>query len=187
MFELRDPAEGVDELFVARWSPRAFQPGQIDQTVLTRLFDAARWSPSCFNEQPWRFYISTSSTFNDFLSLLVEGNQAWAQHASVIGFLCGRKNYDRNGKDNPYTRFDSGAAWMAMTLQARMEGLYTHGMGGIRHDAVSDYLNLDPQQEEVIMGFVIGRAVDRDVLDGEQKEKETPNGRKALTDIWRQI
>lgn len=184
MFEQRDAVEGVDDLFVTRWSPRAFEPGEIDQALLTRLFDAARWSPSCFNDQPWRFYTSTADTFDDFLSLLVEANQAWAKSASVIGFLCGRKNFARNGKENPYARFDSGAAWMAMTLQARMEGLYTHGMGGIRHDAVSEYLGLDAKEEDVIMGFAIGRLAERGSLDNQQREKESPTLRKPLNEIW---
>src|SRR5690554_6120426 len=89
-FAQRDPLAGVDPLFVTRWSPRAFAKGTVDQAVLARLMDAARWSPSCFNEQPWRFYTSTAETFADYLDLLGEGNQTWAVNASVLGFLIGK-------------------------------------------------------------------------------------------------
>ena len=93
-FSQRDPVKGVDPQFIERWSPRAFEPGELAPGQLERLLDAARWAPSCFNEQPWRFYISTGETFDSYLSLLVEANQAWAKNASAIGFLM---EYDRLG------------------------------------------------------------------------------------------
>ncbi len=186
-FSARETASGVNSLFIERWSPRAFQPHVIEADVLTRIMDAARWSPSCFNAQPWRFYTSTAGTFDDFLNLLVEGNQAWAKDTSVIGFLIGQKHFEHNGKPNAYSAFDSGAAWMSLTMQARMEGLYTHGMGGIKAPEVADYLKLDTQKFEVIMGFTIGKLADLDSLSDEQRGNEVPNDRKALEQIWQQI
>jgi len=185
-FSQRAPLEGVVDLFWQRRSPRAFVKTSLPEGALARMIDAARWSPSCVNEQPWRFYTSTAETFEDYLNLLVEGNQAWAKNASVLGFLVAKRQFDRNGEANPYARFDSGAAWMAMTLQARTEGLYTHGMGGILADAAAEYLNVDTDHFDVVMGFAIGVAVDYAELDQEQKVREQPNGRVALEDIWHQ-
>jgi len=183
-FSARISDTGVAPLFLERWSPRAFQRYSIDADTLTRIMDAARWSPSCFNAQPWRFYTSTEATFDDFLSLLVEGNQGWAKDVSVIGFLIGQKHFEHNGKPNAYSAFDSGAAWMSMTLQARMEGLYTHGMGGIKANEVAEYLKLDTEQYEVLMGFTIGKLADFEGLSDEQRANEVPNQRKALDDVW---
>jgi nitroreductase len=180
----RDPLDGVNPLLVERWSPRAFAPGAIDDTVLGRIVDAARWAPSCFNEQPWRFYTSTQSTFDDYLGLLMEGNRGWAASASVIGFLVAKTRFAHNGKDNDYHAFDSGAAWMAMSLQARSEGLFTHGMAGIDKQGVADYLKLDPQNEAVLMGFVIGRLGDSLELDPAMQSREKPSPRKPLQEIW---
>ncbi len=146
--------------------------------------DAARWSPSCFNAQPWRFYTSTESTFNEFLALLVEANQVWAKDTSIIGFLVAQQHFEHNGKANAYAEFDSGAAWMAMSLQARLEGLYTHGMGGIKADEVAKYLALDTQKHKVLMGFTIGKLADLHTLDDEQRSKEVPNQRKELSEVW---
>ena len=84
-FSNRENPNQVDALIIERWSPRAFEKIEIQENVLNRIMDAARWSPSCFNAQPWRFYTSTQQTFSDFLGLLVEGNQAWAKDTSVIG------------------------------------------------------------------------------------------------------
>lgn len=186
-FDARDNITGVDELFIQRWSPRAFQKTSIDDTTMQRIMDAARWSPSCFNAQPWRFYTSTAATFDDFLNLLVEGNQDWAKDNAVIGFLVAEKNFEHNGQPNAYSGFDSGAAWMAMTLQARMEGLYTHGMGGIKAAEAAEYLQLDLDKSEVLMGFTIGKLADLDGLDDEQRKNETPNSRKGLSEIWRSV
>ena len=180
-FSKRRNPNSIDDLFIERWSPRAFQKANIEQSVLTKIIDAARWSPSCFNAQPWRFYTSTSETFGDFLELLVEGNQDWAKDTSVIGFLVAEKNFEHNDKPNFHARFDCGAAWMAMTLQARMEGLYTHGMGGIHADKAADYLGIDKVGQEVVMGFTIGKLAE---LSPEQAKVEIPNERKALSEIW---
>jgi len=149
--------------------------------------EAARWSPSCFNAQPWRFFTSTDNTFDEFLNLLVEGNQEWAKDTSVIGFLVGQRNFEHNGKANAFHSFDSGAAWMAMTLQARLEGLYTHGMGGIKADEVAEYLKLDAGESEVLMGFAIGKLADLTDLNDEQRANETPNERKTLSEVWTKV
>lgn len=127
-FGQRDPAPGVDALFVERWSPRAMRKVEIPQADLRTIFDAARWSPSCYNEQPWRFVTSTPASFATFLDLLVEANQGWARNASVLGFVFADKKFARNGSDNALAVFDSGAAWMALTLGAHAGPLHPrHG------------------------------------------------------------
>lgn len=186
-FDARDPSTGIDPLFIQRWSPRAFQKTSIDDSTMQRIMDAARWSPSCFNAQPWRFYTSTDNTFDDFLGLLVDANQDWAKDCAVIGFVVAEKNFEHNGKANDYSAFDSGAAWMSMTLQARMEGLYTHGMGGIKATQAAEYLGIDTDAADVLMGFTIGKLADLSQLGDKQRENETPNSRKDLSEIWHSV
>lgn len=183
-FSQRQPNNGADSLFIERWSPRAFQKTIVSDESLARMMEAARWSPSCFNAQPWRIYTSTDASFNDFLELLVDGNRGWAKDASVLGFMVAENNFEHNGEPNAYAQFDCGAAWMAMTLQARMEGLYTHGMGGIYADKAADYLQIDADSQSVVMGFAIGKLAELDQLSAEQQKAETPNSRKALSDVW---
>ncbi len=183
-FSKRRSSHDVLPMFVERWSPRAFQQHDVDEATLARIIEAARWSPSCFNAQPWRIYTSTEATFSDFHKLLVEGNQGWAKNVSVIGFMVAEKNFEHNGKPNSFAQFDCGAAWMSLSLQARIEGLYTHGMGGIHADKVADYLQIDRDTQEVVMGFTIGKLADLDHLDQEARANETPNDRKPLADIW---
>ncbi|MGV6808074.1 MAG: nitroreductase family protein [bacterium] len=182
--ENRDALAGVNTLFVNRWSPRAFKKEPLDNKTLARVIDAARWSPSCYNEQPWRIYTSDDATFDEFASLLVDANQAWAKHASVLGLVVGKRFFSHNGKPNPTFEFDCGAAWMALTLQARFEGLYTHGMAGLHYDAAAEYLKIDPDNEKVIMGFALGKMGDPSSLNETLREKESPSGRRPLDEIW---
>lgn len=183
-FSDREALAGVDPLQVKRWSPRAFVKTAISDADLAVLFEAARWAPSCFNAQPWVFHVSTDKTFDQYLNLLLEGNQLWAKQASVLGFVVVKKSFAHNGKANAYAEYDAGAAWMAMTLQARQMGLYTHGMGGIKHEEVAAYLNLD-DDHKVVCGFAIGVATTPDTLPDELATKEKPSPRKPLSEVLR--
>lgn len=183
-FSSRDPLPGVAEQLSHRWSPRAFTKSVIEPEMLSRIIDAARFAPSCFNAQPWRFYTSNDTNFNDYLGLLVEGNQAWAKDAGVIGFLVAKKNFEHNGKPNAYGAFDSGAAWMSMVLQAQLEGLYCHGMAGIHKEAATAFFKLDENDNEVLMAFVIGKIGDAAALPDALRAKEVPTPRKNLDEVW---
>ena len=183
-FSLRDPLPGVLEQFSHRWSPRAFTKTIVAPDVLARIIDAARFAPSCFNAQPWRFYTSNHSTFADYLALLVDANQVWAKEAAVIGFLVAQKNFEHNGKPNAHSGFDSGAAWMCMVLQAQHEGLHCHGMAGIHKDATKNFFALDDATDEVIMAFVIGKQGSTEALPEALRAKEVPSARKKLDEIW---
>jgi len=186
-FSDRNPEPITDKLFSERWSPRAFQRVDIPSVALEAIFDAARWSPSCFNEQPWRFITTANNPngrFDQFLNLLAEANQSWAKDASVLGFILASKTFERNDKPNATASFDCGAAWMAMTLQARLFGLFTHGMAGIKYDEVYEALNIDPASHQVICGFALGVLDAPDSLPEGFRDKEKPSPRKTLSDIW---
>lgn len=167
----------VDPLFIERWSPRAFDPAPIEPAVLDSIFEAARWSPSCYNAQPWLFvYASTPDELARFRPLLNDWNQQWATTAPVLGFAFARKDFRHKDEPNRWSWFDTGAAWMALTLQARMHGLYTHGMGGFHAEKVNAALGV-PDDHEVICAFVIGRKGDPATLPADIAESEAPNQR----------
>ena len=174
----------IDPLFIRRWSPRAFDPSPIDDDILKSLFEAARWSMSCFNEQPWLFaYASQKKDLELYLSLLTEGNQKWAVGAPVLGFIFARRRFSHNDRPNAWAAFDSGAAWMAMTMQARMLGLYTHGMGGFHREKVHAALGVPEMDYEVMCAFALGRYGDRDSLPEDIRKKELPSDRRPLANM----
>jgi nitroreductase len=185
-FGNRDPAEGISELFYRRWSPRSFRKIEIPVQIQEIIFDAARWAPSCFNEQPW--FIVTSSGEEDFpvfLDLLVEKNRLWAVNAALLGFVFARRTFSRNGKPNRWARFDTGSAWMSIALQSSVLGLYAHGMAGIRSDEVYGAMGVPEDEYEVMCGFAIGAIDSPEHLLEEFRSMEIPSARRPLTEIWR--
>ena len=187
-FSQRTPALGANPMFARRWSPRSFRKVDIPQATLETIFDAARWSPSCFNEQPWLFVTSTGAQdFPRFLDLLLPGNQGWAQHAAVLGFIFARKNFTHDGTPNAWAPFDCGAAWLALALQASALGLYAHGMAGIKREAACAALGVSARDYEAIAGFALGVIDEPAKLESEELRKmERPNTRRPLTEIWKQ-
>lgn len=185
-YSRRRPESGVAKQFWQRWSPRAYQAFAIPGADLRTIFDAARWSPSANNEQPWRFYSAgcDSNRFSAFLELLNDSNRVWAQAASVVGFLLSRTRFEHNGQVNPWARFDCGAAWMALSLQANALGYHSHAMAGIKLEVICQALHADPAEYEPICGFVIGKRADPAVLPPALQKREVPSQRKELDEIW---
>ncbi len=176
----------ADNMFVQRWSPRAFEKTSISQDVLNQIFDAARLAPSAYNSQPWRIFSSQAdgSDFQRFLRLLVKTNQVWAQNASVLGFMIAAKNFAHNGKENHWALYDCGFAWASLTFQANQMGLYTHGMAGIMVDEIYAEFAIPRANYTVVAGFAIGKLAKPEILPEAVKKREIPSARKALTEIY---
>ncbi len=170
----------INPLFLDRWSPRALDPSPIDDANIKILFEAARWAPSCFNEQPWLFmYGRTPADRAIYMEILVEGNRVWCKNAPVLAILFAHRRFAHNNKPNFWGPFDAGAAWMALALQARMLGLYAHGMAGYSKEKAYRLLNVPEEDYEAICAIAIGRYGDPDTLPPDLLEREMPNSRKS--------
>lgn len=182
----RVPGYVIDQIFKNRWSPRAFDPSPLPDNVLMSLFEAARWSMSCFNEQPWLFiYATGKSELELFRSIMSESNKRWTINAPVVGYIFARRRFASDNKPNLWAKFDCGAAWMALTLQARMLGLYTHGMAGFNREKVYELLAVPEADFEVVAAFALGKFGNKDVLPEDKKKTERPNDRRPLDEIIR--
>ena len=116
----RNSNHKINPLFINRWSPRSMTGDSLDDETLMSLFEAARWAPSSYNNQPWRFLYAKKGTpnWNVFFNLLVEGNKIWAKNAAVLVVIISRKNFEHNGKPSITHQFDAGAAWENLALEA---------------------------------------------------------------------
>ena len=180
----RVPDAEVNPIFPDRWSPRAFDPEPVPDADLRSLFEAARWAPSCYNEQPWIFLHSTTEAERlKYLSILVAKNREWAKNAPVLAFLFARRSFSMNGKPNRWAAFDCGAAWMSLALQARMLGLYAHGMAGYSPERAYSILGVSEEENEVICAIAIGKYGNRADLPEDLRAMEQPNDRKPLTEV----
>ena len=180
----RAPDAPVNPMFLDRWSPRAFDPIPLPEEDIATLFEAARWAPSCFNEQPWMFVYGTSEEERKiFLEILTEGNRVWTKNAPVLAISFARRTFARNDRPNRHAGHDCGAAWVSLAFQARMLGLYAHGMAGFSQQRAYDLLNVPEEEYEAMIAIAIGAYGDRDVLPENIKANEQPNTRKPQVEI----
>jgi nitroreductase len=129
--------KGVLPVVLDRWSPRSFSSRDVSPADLRRVFEAARWAASAYNEQPWRYLVGTrnSLTHKKIFSTLIGFNQSWAGSAPVLILGVASTKFSHNGTDNGYAIYDLGAASSYLTLQASALGLSTHQMAGFDQDA----------------------------------------------------
>ncbi len=178
----------IDKLFLDRWSPRAFTGEEISEQALMTLFEAARWAPSSYNSQPWRFVYARKGTphFDKFLDLLVPFNQSWAKTASALVVLISNSLMLPPGKDKPVPShshsMDAGAAWTCLALQATLSGWHTHGMVGFDMERAFAELNV-PEGYRVEQAIAIGKIGDKATLPEAMAAREAPNDRIPLSQV----
>jgi nitroreductase len=182
--EARKPAYQIEPIILQRWSPRAMSAEAISERELMTLFEAARWAPSSYNGQPWRFLYARRDTaaWPIFFGLLDEFNQRWAKAAAVLMVVVSRKSFEWDGNPARTHSFDTGAAWQNLALQGSKMGLVVHGMEGFDYERAVQALNV-PKEFAVEAMIAVGRPGPVDVLDAEQREMESPSDRRPLGEI----
>src|SRR4051812_26422948 len=181
----RQPDHPVYQLFLERWSPRAFDGSDLPEEDLLTMFEAARWAPSAFNSQPWRFLYARRGDENweRFLSLLIPWNQGWAHSASALIYILS-DCLPFTGKDGApaasHTHsFDAGAAWVCLALQATKLGYFAHGMSGIERDRARQELRV-PDRFRIEAAVAVGRIGDPATLSEKLRAREVPSDRRPL-------
>ncbi|MFT7773773.1 nitroreductase family protein [Roseateles sp.] len=184
----RQPTHAIDPQFTQRWSPRAFTGEAIDEPKLLSFLEAARWAPSGFNAQPWRFLYGRAGTpaWAPLFDTLSAYNQGWAQRASALVLIVSRTVWQAPGKDeagpNVTHAFDAGAAWGHLALQASLAGWATHGIGGFDRDKARVSLGI-PDDYQLHAVIAIGRQGEKTVLPEALQARELPSQRLPLAQL----
>ncbi|MGC4045596.1 MAG: nitroreductase family protein [Armatimonas sp.] len=178
----------IIETLRQRWSPYAFAETPVAKETLLSLLEAARWAPSCFNEQPWRFIVGSKAddpaTFDKILSTMVEFNRGWAQHAPVLILAVAKKTFTHNGAPNRHAPYDLGQAMGHLTIQASALGLVMHQMGGFDPVKASEVFGLSDDFDPIAimaLGFEGSAEQLEEPLKSRHSTPERP--RKALADL----
>lgn len=188
MSSARSSEHPIHPVFLQRWSPRAFSEQAISLEQLNSLFEAARWAPSAFNAQPWRFIyaLKDSPEWAGFLDLLLPFNQRWAANASALVFIISKTTFQAPGKDSaaplPSHAFDAGAAWANLALQAQHAGLTTHAMSGFDSERARTLLAV-PADYAIQAAVAIGYQAPRENLPEDLQSRELPSQRHALSQL----
>ena len=173
----------INELIERRWSPRAFADTPVEAETLYRLFEAARWAPSSFNQQPWGFIVGTKEdepAHRAIADCLVEGNRAWAAAAPVLLMSLAKLTFDHNGKPNRHAYHDLGLAVGSMLVQATDLGLIAHQMAGFDVDKARTDLQV-PEGYDPVAAMALGYPGDAEKLPEALREKE--HGPRARNDF----
>lgn len=174
----------VHPLIVNRWSPRSMTGEELSDDELMPLFEAARWAPSSYNAQLWRFVYAKRQTefWDTFVDLLFEGNTAWAKQAAALVVVTSRKLFERNDKPAATYAFDTGAAWENLALEGTRRGLVVHGMQGFDYEKARRKLHV-PDNYDVLAMIAIGKRAPRESLPAHLQEMESPSDRRPLNEI----
>lgn len=181
----RTPKYEISPLLLNRWSPRSMTGEPLSDDELFPLFEAARWAPSSFNGQLWRFILGRrqhQQEFDKFLNLLVPGNQAWAKNAAALVVVVSRTRFELNDRQSVTHAFDTGAAWENLAIEASRRGLVAHGMEGFDYVRAKKELGV-PDDFEAHAMLAIGRRAPADNLPEKYRASEHPNSRRPLHEI----
>ncbi|WP_206691190.1 nitroreductase family protein [Quadrisphaera sp. INWT6] len=174
----------IHPLLSTRWSTRAFDPEHVlDDGAAARLLEAARWSPSASNTQPWRLALALRGTpeHQVLFDSLMGFNRAWAASASALVLVAVQRTTPE-GKELRWADLDAGQALAHLTVQAAADGLVVHSMGGFEVDAVRAAYDV-PDGVEPLVVVAVGRQGDLSVLDERTRERETARERLPLPEL----
>lgn len=154
----------IHPLIASRWSPRAYDTKPIETEKLQRIFEAARWTASSSNLQPWYFLVGMKGdeVYGKIFATLVEFNQLWVVNAPVL-VLAIAKTTNTRGVENKSYAYDLGQSVAMLSLQAKAEGVYTHQMGGFNADAAAISFAI-PDDYKVLVAFTLGYRAEAEIL-----------------------
>ncbi len=181
---MREPEYPVLPEIISRWSRRAMSSESVNRSELMSLFEAARWAPSSYNSQPWRFVYAFrgSTAWKQMFDLLTDLNKSWCMNAAVLVLLVARTIYEYDGKPDRSFALNSGAAWQNLALQGTSMGLAVRGMQDFDYEKACEIFSI-PGLYAVQMMIAVGRPGDPAVLPEIMRGRETPNQRRPLADI----
>ena len=184
----------IADLIAKRWSPRAFDASKpVSQAQIIALLEAARWAPSCFGDQPWRFLVWNKNVdaeaWQHAFDCLAPSNQTWVKAAPILMLTCADTLFGHNQQPNRWGQHDTGAAAENLCLQASSMGLAVHQMGGFNADLTREKFNIPTQYTPMAM-LAVGYEGDANNLPDELKTRELaerkrkPLGELFFNDTW---
>lgn len=179
----------INETIANRWSGRAYDASRpLTQEQIIALQEAARWAPSCYGDQPWRFVfchkVQHPQAWQQALDCLSPGNQTWAKDAPLLLLACADTLFNHDGQTNRWAQYDTGAAVENLCLQATHMGLMAHQMGGFDVEKTRATFGV-PEQFTLMAMLSIGYPADIATVNGEILERETaPRKRRSLEELF---
>lgn len=180
----RKAEHDIHPIFLQRWSQRSMSGEDVPDKELMSMFEAARWAPSCFNHQPWRFLFVKrhSPQWRTYFDLLTPFNKEWVKNAAVLAVILSKRTYEHNGEYARTHSFDAGAAWQNLALEGTRRGYVVHGMAGFDYDRAINALRIPPDFSIEAM-VAIGKRGKKASLPSKLLALERPSDRKSIKEF----
>lgn len=152
------PVIAINELIAKRHSPFAFQNRAIPDSDLVALLEAARWSASAANEQPWSYIVARREDADQFRAMLgcvSEINLSWAQQAAVLIVGCVRTVQEGTGARVETAEHDLGLASANLVFEATARGIGVHQMTYIDRQKLRRLYGI-PDEVKVVTMLALG-------------------------------
>ncbi|MBK5251660.1 MAG: nitroreductase family protein [Peptostreptococcaceae bacterium] len=184
---MRDFNYDIHEIIKSRWSPKAFSEEAVEYEDVMAILEAARYAPSCFNEQPWEFLVAfDEEELSITRQCINERNRLWADKAPVLIVVAARPIFKKNEKVNRWATFDAGTAWGYMSIEAEKRGLISHAMGGFSRKKLRELISV-PEEMHLLAIIAVGKMGNKDDLNEMFIEEERANERKPLKQVFTRI
>ena len=177
----------INDLATRRWSPRSFDAKRgVTPAQTMALIEAARWAPSCFGEEPWRFLVwdraRDAAGWQKAFDCLSENNRKWVKNVPLLVLACAGSKLN-NGNPNRWAQYDTGMASLALCLEALAQGLVSHQMGGFDMAKTRAAFAI-PEEFTPMAMIAVGYQAAPEALDDEEtRAKELkPRGRKPVAE-----
>ncbi len=184
--KIATPDHPIHQLIEGRWSPRSFADKPVPQAALCSIFEAARWSASAFNAQPWHFILATQEDPDEFQKIvgcLMEGNVPWASKAPVLAISVAQIYNPERERPMAYGWHDTGLAVQNLIVQATSMDLYVHQMAGFDKGKAQETFNI-PEDYQPVSALAIGYlGSSEDLPEKYQAGETTPRERKPLSEF----
>ena len=185
----------INDLSARRWSPRAFDAQRgVTPAQTTALIEAARWAPSCFGAEPWRFLVWNRATdaagWQQAFDCLSDNNKKWAGKVPLLIMACAGATFEHNGQPNRWSQYDTGMASLALSLEAVAQGLVAHQMGGFDIGKARTAFGIPGDFMPMAMIAVGYQAAAETIEDEETRQKELkararkPLGERFYSGRW---
>lgn len=180
----RKSTYSIHPLIFNRWSPRSMTGEEMTDDELFPLFEAARWAPSSYNDQPWRFLYAKRNTphWQKFFDLMIPFNQEWAKNAACLVVVISKKTFEYNNKPARTHSYDTGAAWISLALEGTYRNYVVHGLEGFDYAQAKKVLHVSDDYHVEAM-IAIGKRAPKENLSDELIKKEFPSDRRPLKEI----
>ncbi|ADU11319.1 nitroreductase [Micromonospora sp. L5] len=167
----------VHPLLTPPASTQIFDGSALPWTRLAGLLEAARWTASSWNRQPWRFVVGRNGdrTFQEVHGALTPANRTIAGDAGAL-VLALRQVRGVDGAPLIGTEYELGLAVARLSVQARATGWHTVQLGGFRRRALVAAFEV-PAEFEPFVVLAVGRAT------ADPSRTPVPRSRLPLADI----